>query len=127
MNTFSVIRSKSYCVLVSGSVSIHQNGCRTQYRERCQPINNAIFFELFIFFFSFPEGWRESMLGAPRRLLVTLGSLSRDSSSCPATVSRHFVPYPLSTNSFLSRFRLFSWNKKQPMTRNTFDSLTKNN
>ncbi|XP_046829201.1 choline O-acetyltransferase isoform X1 [Vespa crabro] len=31
------------------------------------------------------EGWRESVLGAPRRLLVTLGSLSRDSSSCPAT------------------------------------------
>jgi len=42
------------------------------------------------------EGWRDSVLGAPRRLLVTLGSLSRDSSPCPAAVSRHFV-HPLST------------------------------
>ncbi|KAF7384052.1 hypothetical protein HZH68_014809 [Vespula germanica] len=37
-------------------------------------------------FLKVKKGWRESMLGAPRRLLVTLGSLSRDSSSCPATV-----------------------------------------
>lgn len=44
------------------------------------------------------EGWRDSVLGAPRRLLVTLGSLSRDSSPCPAAVSHHFV-HPLSTKS----------------------------
>ncbi|XP_017752480.1 PREDICTED: peroxisomal carnitine O-octanoyltransferase-like, partial [Eufriesea mexicana] len=30
------------------------------------------------------EGWRASVLGASRRLLVTLGSLSRDSSPSPA-------------------------------------------
>ncbi|XP_018398307.1 PREDICTED: uncharacterized protein LOC108776250 [Cyphomyrmex costatus] len=35
-------------------------------------------------FASNSEGWRDSVLGAPRRLLVTLGSLSRDSSPCPA-------------------------------------------
>ncbi|XP_068967214.1 choline O-acetyltransferase isoform X1 [Bombus flavifrons] len=29
------------------------------------------------------QGWRDSVLGASRRLLVTLGSLSRDSSPCP--------------------------------------------
>ncbi|KAK2582413.1 hypothetical protein KPH14_004731 [Odynerus spinipes] len=39
---------------------------------------------LYICIFLLPEGWRESFLGAPRRLLVTLGSLSRDSSPCPA-------------------------------------------
>ncbi|KAG7211835.1 hypothetical protein KM043_011059 [Ampulex compressa] len=33
---------------------------------------------------SYGEGWRDSVLGAPRRLLVTLTSLSRDSSPCPA-------------------------------------------
>jgi len=44
----------------------------------------------------FAEGWRDSVLGAPRRLLVTLGSLSRDSSPCPAAVSHRFV-HPLST------------------------------
>ncbi|XP_071637513.1 choline O-acetyltransferase isoform X6 [Temnothorax longispinosus] len=38
-------------------------------------------------FASNSEGWRDSVLGAPRRLLVTLGSLSRDSSPCPAAVS----------------------------------------
>ncbi|XP_011302996.1 choline O-acetyltransferase [Fopius arisanus] len=31
------------------------------------------------------EGWRDSVLGAPRRLLTTLGSLSRDSSPFPAS------------------------------------------
>lgn len=39
--------------------------------------------------FIFAEGWRDSVLGASRRLLVTLGSLSRDSSPCPARVSHH--------------------------------------
>ncbi|XP_076647691.1 choline acetyltransferase isoform X1 [Halictus rubicundus] len=29
------------------------------------------------------EGWRDSVLGASRRLLVTIGSLSRDASPCP--------------------------------------------
>jgi hypothetical protein len=41
-----------------------------------------------LYLFVFTEGWRESMLGTSRRLLSSIGSFSRDSSSCPFIVSK---------------------------------------
>lgn len=41
------------------------------------------------------EGWRESVLWAPRRLLVTLGSLSRDSSPCPVAKAEPLPNLPV--------------------------------
>ncbi|XP_071637509.1 choline O-acetyltransferase isoform X3 [Temnothorax longispinosus] len=46
-------------------------------------------------FASNSEGWRDSVLGAPRRLLVTLGSLSRDSSPCPAAKEEALPSLPV--------------------------------
>ncbi|XP_046737810.1 choline O-acetyltransferase isoform X1 [Diprion similis] len=40
------------------------------------------------------EGWRDSVLGAPRRLLVSLGSFSRTASPCPAKEDLPKLPVP---------------------------------
>ncbi|XP_020711658.2 choline O-acetyltransferase isoform X2 [Athalia rosae] len=40
------------------------------------------------------KGWRDSVLGAPRRLLVSLGSFSRTASPCPAKEDLPKLPVP---------------------------------